>query len=89
MGDRQGLREIVAYVMRSNGAWLVQFVGSLADDTPSDMQFDCASSLTVAKRVAREGAAVIGHEPAWRWSQDHTGRWTLEGFTPEGGVDDY
>lgn len=57
----------VAYVQRRNGAWMIQWVYDQAKDQAEDEQFSCAASLTVAKRVAREGAAAAGCGPGFRW----------------------
>lgn len=79
MGLRERRERVeCATVTKRYGAWLVVLSGPELDVTPDEL-FDCASSLAVAKRRAREMAAAVGYLPAWRWSQDDLGRWRLEG----------
>lgn len=71
------MRENAAYVNRANGAWLIHWVGEVAGDRPEDENFDAASSLVVAKRLAVEGARNNGYGGAVRWLGDRFG-WILE-----------
>jgi hypothetical protein len=75
-------RSPVCYVVRRNGAWLVHWVGTYPADQPEDDNFTCASSLPVAKRIAKEGAK--GWAKNFRWRKDpEVGGWVLEGIEEE------
>lgn len=77
-----GLRDVVerieaAVVVSRNGAWLVSVT------PPGDGEFDpqlidAASSLKVAKRVARDLARKAGYTGQPRWVEGSPGYWTLE-----------
>ncbi len=71
-------RCVVAGVVKRHGAYLIDWQGPATDDLTPDALYDVAGSLTVAKRVAREGAIEMGYRPAWRWQQTSFG-WVLEG----------
>jgi len=71
-----GDRSPAAYVLHANGAYLIHFVGDVAGDRAEDENFDVASSLTVAKRIAVEGARSNGFGGAIRWFDE--GYWKLE-----------
>lgn len=73
-------RETCAYVLKTNGAWLIRLVGEGTEDIPDNELYDAASSLVKAKRVAVEDARDLGHGGAIRW-EDATGHgilWALE-----------
>lgn len=70
-------RETAAYLLKTHGAWLIHWVGEEAQDRPEDENFDAASSVVVAKRLAVEGARDNGYSGAVRWSGDRWG-WALE-----------
>ena len=70
-------RTTAAMVVRTHGAYLISFHGALVDDLTPDALYDAASSLTVAKRIARQGAADLGYEGPWRWTLDSV-CWTLQ-----------
>ncbi len=55
------------FITRSNGAYLIQHVGELVQDLPDDLRFEAASSLRIAKRIAKEGAESFGYGPPFRW----------------------
>ena len=76
-------RETVAWVRKANGAYLIQFTGEIAADHPEDDNFDAASSLTVAKRVAVAGARSMGYSGAIRWEQHGHSRWELTMIYPD------
>lgn len=63
-------RQTVAYINRAHGAYLIHWAGTLIKDHPDDELWDAASSLVVAKRVAREGAEQLGYVKPYRWEQD-------------------
>lgn len=51
------MNEIIATVSKSHGAYLVSFdYHDNFQDSPAVELYDCASSLAVAKRLAKEGA---------------------------------
>lgn len=64
------IRQTVAYVSRSHGAYLIQLAGDIAQDRPDSDLWDCASSLVVAKRLAREGAEQIGYIKPFHWKKE-------------------
>jgi len=69
----------VAYVTRRNGAWLVQYSGNAPTDWSEHEQFDCASSLAVAKRLAKEGARTYATHLHWEERPSANG-WVLVGI---------
>jgi hypothetical protein len=71
--------DVVAYVTRRNGAWMVQFTGNAPSDWPENDQFDCASALHVAKRLAKEGARTYATHLKWE-ERDSVGGWVLLGL---------
>jgi hypothetical protein len=77
------MSETVAMVIKRNNAYMVWFTGPLTDDATPDEQIDVAGSLTLAKRLAREGALEFGYVGPFHWSQDVPWRWNLDGEVPE------
>jgi len=76
-------RQPIVYVSkRHGGAWLIHWVGNHPADQPEDDNFDAASSLVVAKRVAKEGARSYATHLRWVESPE-TGGWVLEGVEDE------
>lgn len=78
-------REIVVSVFPRNGAWMIHFVGRLAEDLTPVEEVDCASSIRTAKRLAIAGAKGLGYLTPLRWLQDpHDWQhWELEaGYAP-------
>lgn len=77
--DRPALvREIVADLTKHNGAWLI----SLTDlyekaRTGRGEHFDCASSITAAKRLAVEWSKEHKYEGDIQWGQYESGDWWL------------
>ena len=65
-------------VSRHNGAWLVYLTRTDATEhlTPME-QFNCASSLRVAKRIARDDAIALGYQAPFRWEKSGTHSWDL------------
>jgi hypothetical protein len=72
------MRTTVAYITKSNGAYLINWSSEEAIDRPTDEQYDCAASLATAKRVAVEGARSYGAVGAVRWIQHVPGVWMLD-----------
>lgn len=81
-------RSPVVYVVRRHGAWLVNFVGEHPGDRTEDENFDCASSLDAAKRIAKEGARQYASNFRWVERPD-VGGWVLEGVEDEWKPGDY
>ena len=83
MRPRPDQQHECAYVTKRNGAYLIALMGDLTDDaTPEDL-FDVASSLVVAKRLAREGAEAFGYTVV-RWTHTSPRAWYLVGtYTPD------
>lgn len=79
-------RERVAMVSRSHGAWLVYACGSAYEDLTPIEQFDAASSLRVAKRIAVEDALAAGYERPVRWTRTDHGSWHLSAMYDEDAV---
>lgn len=71
-------RTPVARVQARHGAWMIWFTGDHPADWPADEQFDCASSLAMAKRLAKEGARGYASNFRWEKSVDYRA-WTLLG----------
>lgn len=59
--------EHVAYVHRTNGAYLIGFAGPLTDDVTPYALYDAAGSLRRARQVARAGAESFGYVGPFRW----------------------
>lgn len=80
------MREIAARFIKRNGAYLIEHVGSLNHSWTNDngANYDCAGSLRVAKRVARDGAAEIGYVGPFRWQTEGTSTWVLEATVEDG-----
>ena len=69
-----------AWIIRSHGAWLVNLCGPGTEAMADDELWDCASSLIVAKRLAREMASQMDEARGpWRWQQTEHGGWWLTG----------
>ena len=71
------MRTPAAYIYRTNGAYLIHWVGDVAGGRTEDENFDAASALALAKHIAVEGARTNGFAGAIRWTRDRT-VWTLE-----------
>ena len=80
----------VAWISKHNGAWFIDF--DTGHDTsqeaaPKDL-YNCASSLTAAKRVARRMAEELNFIGPfhWTWEDYH---WVLSGYSDELDPADY
>lgn len=70
------VRQSAVWVQRCHGAYLVSGLDPMGDAT-SDELYTAASSLPVAKRLAREMAEALGYEGVPRWAGAKF-CWTLE-----------
>lgn len=80
MSDREQMT--VAMLTRRHGAWMIQYVGEGTDDWTTDELVDCAASLAVAKRLARQDLRErrdSGGLPfsSAQWVEDGSGGWDL------------
>lgn len=63
-------RETVAFITKRHGAYLIAMDGMATEGcTPAELH-EAASSLTRAKKVAREMAESFGYTGPWRWNDD-------------------
>lgn len=69
----------IVWVSPSYGAYLIHFTGTQWEDLTPTEQFDAASSVVVAKRLARSGALEGGYSAPFRWERIHGG-WALSGM---------
>lgn len=72
----------IAHVQRRNGAYLITLAHhTLTVDLTTDELVNAASSLMVAKRIARQMADDIGVVGPFRWEDEYNGRWfKLNGY---------
>lgn len=70
--------DVVVWVSRTHGAWLITVTGLKTDDATPDELYSCASSLKVAKRVAREMAERFDYAGPFHWQQNGL-HWELWG----------
>jgi hypothetical protein len=71
-------RMVVAFINRRNGAYLVSMIDPSPGEKFPDELYDCASSVVVAKRLARESAIEFGYTGPFRWKTDDSSVLLLE-----------
>lgn len=78
-----GERDRAGSVSRRNGAWLIAVNGELSEYATPDEQYDCASNLRVAKKLATDIAATFGYLPPFRWINSQQGLHELIATRPD------
>lgn len=74
--------DLLAMIVKRNGAWFIEMCGQYANDMPPNETFDCASALPTAKRIAKDFFRELGATHL-RWDQPREHAWYLYGDEPE------
>lgn len=70
-------KDTIGGLTKRNGAWLVSIHDPEGDSTP-DETIDCAASVTVGKRIARQIAERLGWGGKFTWVEGSPGQsWEL------------